>query len=75
MIPVETCPMCGGLKQTGHTTYSLDLGFGLVVVRWVPALICGSCGEEWIGPETAQKLEAIVQEARQKKQPLAVVSL
>ena len=75
MTSPEICPMCSGHKQAGTTTYSLDLRYGLVVVRWVPALICGQCGEEWISHETAQRLEAIVEEARQKKHTLTLISL
>ena len=71
----EVCPMCGGHKEAGHTTFSVDLGEGLVVVRHVPAMICNQCGEEWIENVTAQQLEEIVAEARQKKHQLEVLSL
>lgn len=67
--------MCGGHKEAGHTTFSVDLGDGLVVVRHVPALICNQCGEEWIDNKIAQQLEEIVLEARQKKHQLEVLSL
>ena len=53
----NTCPICGGNKVKGTTTFTVDLGFGVVVVRNVPAMICEQCGEEWIGSETALKLE------------------
>ncbi len=29
----EHCPLCGGRKQPGKTTYSVDLGSGVVLVR------------------------------------------
>ncbi|QDK83693.1 type II toxin-antitoxin system MqsA family antitoxin [Spirosoma sp. KCTC 42546] len=67
--------MCGGHKEAGRTTYSVDSGDGLVVVRHVPAMICNQCGEEWIDNQTAQQLENIVLEARQKKHQLEVLSL
>jgi YgiT-type zinc finger domain-containing protein len=75
MILSEKCPMCGGEKESGHTTFSVDLGDGLVVVRHVPATVCNQCGEEWIDNKTAQQLETIVEEARQKKHQLEVLSL
>ncbi|GAB4023860.1 type II toxin-antitoxin system MqsA family antitoxin [Spirosoma koreense] len=75
MITSAVCPMCGGHKEAGYTTYSVDLGDGLVVVRHVPATICHQCGEEWIDNKTAQQLEEIVIEARQKKHQLEVLSL
>jgi len=40
------CPLCGGGKKQGDTTYTVDLGFGVVVVRGVPAKVCTQCGEE-----------------------------
>lgn len=67
--------MCGGHKEFGHTLFSVDLGEGVVVVRHVPATICNQCGEEWIDNKTAQQLENIVEEARQKKHQLEVLSL
>ena len=69
------CPICGGKKTAGRTTYSVDLGFGVVVVRNVPATVCDQCGEEWIGAEIASELERLVEEARQSRRQVEVVSL
>ena len=69
------CPVCGGRKTDGKTTYSVDLGFGVVVVRNVPATVCSQCGEEWIGAEIASELERLVEEARQSRREVEVVSL
>lgn len=66
-IGTNVCPLCGGHKTSGTTTFSADLGSGVVVVRNVRATICGQCGEEWIDDETAKKLERIVAEAREKR--------
>ncbi len=68
------CPICGGNKTPGTTTYSVDLGTGVVVVRNVRAQICSQCGEEWIDHETAQKLETIVEEARAKQRQVEVLA-
>ncbi len=38
------CPLCGGNKSEGKTTFTTDLGFGVVVVRDVPATVCAQCG-------------------------------
>jgi YgiT-type zinc finger domain-containing protein len=70
---MEKCPLCGGDKTEGHTTYSLDLGFGIVVVRQVPARVCAQCGEEWIDSETAQKLETIVERVRSQHNEVEVL--
>jgi len=61
------CPLCGVEKQLGTTTFALDLKFGVVVVRQVPALVCVKCGDAWIEDPVSEKLEAVVADARRKK--------
>jgi len=51
------CPLCGGAKAPGTTTFTAELGFGVVVIRHVPATICSQCGEDWIADEVAQRIE------------------
>jgi len=58
------CPLCGAEKQPGTTTFTVDLGFGVVVVRQVPALVCSQCGEAWIEDPVASRLEAVVEGSR-----------
>lgn len=61
------CPVCrGGRKQAGTTTFTVELGFGVVVVRDVPALVCDLCGTDWLEDSVAEKLELIVEQARIK---------
>ena len=60
------CPLCGGAKQLGTTTFAVDLKFGVVVVRDVPAFVCAQCDDAWIDDLVAAKLEEIVSEARRK---------
>jgi YgiT-type zinc finger domain-containing protein len=64
MISKHTCPLCGGTLQAGETLFSADLGFGVVMVRHVPARVCGQCGEDWIDDAVAARLEDTVQTAR-----------
>ncbi|MDZ7304593.1 MAG: type II toxin-antitoxin system MqsA family antitoxin [candidate division KSB1 bacterium] len=71
---VGFCPICGGHKISGTTTYSVDLGTGVVVVRNVQAQICSQCGEEWIDHQTAKKLEVIVEETRAKQRQVEVLA-
>jgi len=60
------CPICNGYKSESTTTFTVDLDFGIVVVRHVPAIVCEQCGAEWISDENAAKLEQIVNEAKIK---------
>ncbi len=67
------CPSCGGQTQVDKTTYTVDLGSGVVVVRRVPAAICTRCGDEWLGDETVQELEGIVEDAKKRKSQTEIV--
>jgi len=58
--------MCHGETVDGQTTFTSDLGFGVVVVRKVPARVCGLCGESWLSDTTSEGLENIVDEIRRK---------
>lgn len=69
------CPLCKGKKQPGKTTFTVDLGFGVVVIRNVPATVCSHCGADWISDITAEKLETIVEDARSKHHQVEVASL
>ena len=61
------CPLCGGEKQPGTTTFAVDLQFGVVVVRGVPAFVCSVCGDAWIDDPVVAKLEGVVTDARRKR--------
>lgn len=63
----SVCPLCGGKKEAGTTTFTVDLKFGVVVVRNVPALVCSQCGETWIEDAVAAKLETVVADARRRQ--------
>ncbi|HHT9120771.1 MAG TPA: type II toxin-antitoxin system MqsA family antitoxin [Candidatus Hypogeohydataceae bacterium YC41] len=71
---MDLCAICGGEKKKGKTTYSVELGFGVVVIRHVPASICTQCGEEWIEADVAKELERIVEMARKNKLEVEVVA-
>lgn len=68
----KTCPLCGGTKKSGTTTFSADLGSGVVVIRRVPALVCAQCGSDWIEDNVAARLEELVEDARIKHRQVEV---
>jgi YgiT-type zinc finger domain-containing protein len=69
------CPVCGGFKKPGITTFTAELGFGVVVVRHVPASVCSQCGADWISDSVAAKLEVLVEEAKSKRREVEVTAL
>ena len=70
----DGCPFCGGNKTDGETTFTADLGSGVVVVRRVRATVCSQCGEEWIDDATARRLEQVVNDARSQHRELEVTA-
>ena len=68
------CPLCGGNKTRGETTFTADLGSGVVVVRRVQAMVCSQCGEEWIDDATARRLEQVVNEARSGRREVEITA-
>ncbi len=67
------CPSCGGQTQVDKTTYTVDLGLGVVVVRRIPAAIYTWCGDEWIADVTVQELKGIVGDAKRRKSQAEIV--
>ncbi len=67
--------LCGGEKRDGVTTFTADLGFGVVVIRHVPALVCTQCGEDWIADDVAARIATLVEEAREKRCQVEVMTL
>ncbi len=70
----ERCPTCGGDRVSGQTTFTADLGFGVIVIRDVPATVCDQCGEEWLDDQTLEHIEHLVDHAKQAKSQLEMVS-
>jgi len=71
---MSRCPMCHGNMESGKTTFTSDLGFGIVVVRHVPAQVCSQCGESWLSDATSEALESIVDDLRQKHSMVEVLN-
>lgn len=69
------CPRCGGRKEPGKATYTVDFGSSIVVIRDVPAMVCAQCGEEWIAADTAGRLESLTREAKQRGEQVAIIAM
>jgi YgiT-type zinc finger domain-containing protein len=71
----DLCPVCKGTRRHGTTTFTADLGFGVVVIRNVPALVCSQCGADWIEDQVAHRIEGLVEEAKAKHSQVEVMAL
>jgi YgiT-type zinc finger domain-containing protein len=71
----DICPVChGGHRQAGRTTFTVELGFCIVIVRDVPAQVCDLCGSDWLENSVADKLEQIVEQARHREHSLVEIA-
>jgi YgiT-type zinc finger domain-containing protein len=58
---VTRCVVCktGEMRQ-GTTTITVERGGMTLVIKSVPARVCGSCSEAYLDEATTKKIEAIV---------------
>ena len=71
---MNDCTYCGGTLTPGKTTFTVELGFGVVVIRHVPANLCDQCGEEWIDDAVAADVEKYVDKARRNQCQVEVIA-
>jgi YgiT-type zinc finger domain-containing protein len=58
------CVICKhGTTKAGRATITLERGGTAVVIKGVPAEVCTTCGEEYVGEETTARLLRMVEEA------------
>jgi len=61
---IMKCVICQyGETEPGTTTVTLTRDETTVVIRDVPALICTTCGEEYVDAETGARLSQIAERA------------
>lgn len=53
----RSCAMCRGSLGPGKTTHSFVRGTRVLVIRDIPAEICGDCGEAYLSDETVDRLQ------------------
>lgn len=69
-----TCLMCKGELENQKTTYMVDLGNCIVIVKNVPSQVCSQCGEISYSNDVAKELEKIVNTLRSALTEIAVVN-
>ena len=59
-----TCFMCKGDMEDKLTTFMVDLGNCIVIVKVVPSHICSQCGEVSYSDDVMEQLEKIAQQSK-----------
>lgn len=68
------CFMCKGHLEDKPTTFMVDLGKCIVIVKNVPSQVCSQCGEVSYSNEVAKELEKIINTMRESLTEIAVVN-
>lgn len=68
------CFYCKGEMERTTTKFILDLGYCVVIVKNVPAMVCKQCGEKTFDDGTMERLEKIVETVKRSLvQEVAIV--
>jgi len=67
------CIVCGAAAEKGLTTSVTDLGDCLIIVRNVPCYKCTECNEIIYSADVVQRLEKIIESARNLMQDISII--
>lgn len=68
-----TCVICkGGEVKPGRTTLTVERGALTLVIKDIPARVCGNCGEAYFDDATTAQIEVIVEKAESSGVQVAV---
>lgn len=68
------CVSCkNGETSAGTTTVTLTRGEATIVVKNVPAEVCGNCGEYYLGDVISEKILAMAEEALKQNHDVEVI--
>ena len=68
------CFMCKGALEEKKTTFMVDLGDHIIIIKDVPSYVCSQCGDTSYSDEVARVLEEILESLRHAPTEMSVVS-
>jgi len=68
-----TCFFCKGDTEPKFKTHAVTLEKCVIIVKNVPAVICGQCGEVYFTDDVMQKLEIIIDRLESIIKEVAIV--
>ena len=68
------CFLCKGTLENKLTTFMVDLGNCIVIVKNVPSQVCTQCGEVSYSDEVAARLEQIISQVKNSLTESAVIN-
>ena len=68
------CFMCKGSMNDKQTTFMVDIGNCIVIIKNAPSQVCSQCGEASYSNDVTKQLEVIVDSLRLSITEIAVVN-
>lgn len=68
------CFMCKGTLENKKTTFMVDLGNCIVIVKGVPSQVCSQCGDVSYSDEVSSTLEKLVNNMREAVTEVAILN-
>ncbi|NOY39203.1 MAG: type II toxin-antitoxin system MqsA family antitoxin [Nitrospirae bacterium] len=56
----KKCPLCGGRMSDGMTVAPFFINDRVIVIKDVPAEVCGDCGEAYMKSRVVDRIEALL---------------
>ena len=69
-----TCFVCKGHLEDKLTTFMVDVGNCIIIVKNVPSQVCKQCGEVSYSNDVAEQLESIIKAMRKSLTEIAVIN-
>lgn len=68
------CFLCKGSLQNKETTFMVDVGNCIVIIKNVSSQVCAQCGEVSYSNEVSKQLERLVESVKNSATEIAVVN-
>lgn len=60
-MPDDPCSVCGAQLRRETITYTQTIGNNVYIVTDVEAEVCPRCGEQYLSPETVDKIQEVLE--------------
>lgn len=68
------CVMCKSKLTKSNVNHIVDYNGRIIIIKNVPANVCGQCGEYFVDNDTAMRLEEVVRELLNNKAEILVLN-
>lgn len=67
MKKVNVCSICKARLKEEKIVYTQKLGREVYVVSDVPTLVCPQCGEQYLSPDTVDRIQEVIEQGEKGK--------